>query len=393
LQKCDSVFPVCTNQAPSTGELYSNITQHDAASYCDKVDSCIGFISNPHNGSSEYNLAVDLNISVFTYLNITFINTSGATSTLTDTKLPNRSAIPRTNLSDYLSDYVESFTHGLAGRRRLRLTAVQIKQVVCRTDQYCTWNKLQTWHHVFFFCGGLLMLGGLLTLLALVAHPREVGLLKVDHTLSDEEQYEFAADEIEETIHKIVNEAMEAKRSQEKERRKVKAAEAQEARRRQERTPGESEPLLKAEEEDDEVEEYEPPLESWEREAAEATARNTSVSFSTSIRIPGVIEYSVACFFIQVVATVFLLWLPQYLQRELHFAPANAMEVAFLFDLGGGASCLSPCPSLAPRVSFSLFHPTSDCVLQLSVVLSWAWSLICVACAPYRPRSAWHWPC
>ncbi|CDS36464.1 solute carrier family [Echinococcus multilocularis] len=91
-----------------------------------------------------------------------------------------------------------------------------------------------------------------------------------------------------------------------------------------------------------------PPLLSMEQndvEGHEALLQSTSspisrenvqaISFCGALAVPGVVEYSLALFFIKATAYIFLFWLPRYL-KEVHGLEASlAADTSAVFDAGG----------------------------------------------------------
>ncbi|EUB54940.1 Sugar phosphate exchanger [Echinococcus granulosus] len=91
-----------------------------------------------------------------------------------------------------------------------------------------------------------------------------------------------------------------------------------------------------------------PPLLSVEQNDAEdheALLQSTSppisrenvqaISFCGALAVPGVVEYSLALFFVKATAYIFLFWLPRYL-KEVHGLEASlAADTSAVFDAGG----------------------------------------------------------
>ncbi|XP_017461178.1 PREDICTED: glucose-6-phosphate exchanger SLC37A2-like, partial [Rhagoletis zephyria] len=60
-----------------------------------------------------------------------------------------------------------------------------------------------------------------------------------------------------------------------------------------------------------------------------------AISFWKALMIPGVIEFSIAQFFIKLVSYTFLYWLPLFLKETTQISPSKSAYVSIIFDIGG----------------------------------------------------------
>ncbi|KAL5969474.1 Glucose-6-phosphate exchanger SLC37A2 [Taenia solium] len=60
-----------------------------------------------------------------------------------------------------------------------------------------------------------------------------------------------------------------------------------------------------------------------------------AISFCGALAVPGVIEYSLALFFVKATAYIFLFWLPKYLKEVHGFEATLAADTSAVFDAGG----------------------------------------------------------
>ncbi|XP_072381827.1 glucose-6-phosphate exchanger SLC37A2 isoform X2 [Diabrotica undecimpunctata] len=63
--------------------------------------------------------------------------------------------------------------------------------------------------------------------------------------------------------------------------------------------------------------------------------RERAIGFVDALRIPGVIEFSLALFFSKLVSYTFLYWLPLYLNASTSMSASLSADVSVLFDVGG----------------------------------------------------------
>ncbi|CAG9831094.1 unnamed protein product [Diabrotica balteata] len=63
--------------------------------------------------------------------------------------------------------------------------------------------------------------------------------------------------------------------------------------------------------------------------------RERAIGFVDALRIPGVIEFSLALFFSKLVSYTFLYWLPLYLNASTSMSASLSADLSVLFDVGG----------------------------------------------------------
>lgn len=61
----------------------------------------------------------------------------------------------------------------------------------------------------------------------------------------------------------------------------------------------------------------------------------SAISFVGALKIPGVVEFSLALLFAKLVSYTFLFWLPLYISSVAHLNPKAAGDLSTLFDVGG----------------------------------------------------------
>lgn len=136
---------------------HHQMQQHDAQAWCDKKSACVAYIAYPDAGSKQ-------NVTDSSQLNVTFVTNHNL---LDGQKLiPDK---PKSNASNHSNTTVIM----------LGAKAAPVKKpaVVCHMDEYCTFQKKISWGRAFYVNGGCIFIGGIIVLLFLVPHPRDVGLL------------------------------------------------------------------------------------------------------------------------------------------------------------------------------------------------------------------------
>uniref|UniRef100_A0A0R3W1Z3 Sugar phosphate exchanger 3 n=1 Tax=Taenia asiatica TaxID=60517 RepID=A0A0R3W1Z3_TAEAS len=141
------------------------------------------------------------------------------------------------------------------------------------------------WGWSFFVPGLVLVFVGFLVCLFLVPYPEDLGFQAPDETIKREE----------------------------------------------ESTENATPPLLSSEE--NEAGDHEALLQSASSPISRENVK--AISFCGALTVPGVIEYSLALFFVKATAYVFLFWLPKYLKEVHGFEATLAADTSAVFDAGG----------------------------------------------------------
>ncbi|KAK7021123.1 hypothetical protein SK128_027003 [Halocaridina rubra] len=89
-----------------------------------------------------------------------------------------------------------------------------------------------------------------------------------------------------------------------------------------------------------------------------------AISFVDSLKIPGVVEFSLSLFFSKLVSYTFLYWLPNYINNSTSFTAAQSANLSALFDVGGIVGAI-----LAGVLSDHSGMPASTCVVMLVIAI------------------------
>jgi sugar phosphate permease len=238
-------------------KIFHNLTMQEAQEFCDKIEKCKAYVHHPFVGGTT---SPGVNITDSIILNVSFHNSTGNLYTAKDLVAWNQSA-PAGSADSGLIAY------GSEAKPKAKA------QTVCTTDKFCTIQKKFPWGNSFFANGGCIFGGGLIILLFLVPHPRDVGL----------------------------------KSESEEETMKQKAADPEGTGPMQESLLGNN---------------------------GGEEVKSGGISPLQALLIPGVIEFSICFFFTKFVVYSFLFWLPKFLELGKYNLSA-ASYMATWFDIGG----------------------------------------------------------
>ncbi|CAG9861625.1 unnamed protein product [Phyllotreta striolata] len=93
-----------------------------------------------------------------------------------------------------------------------------------------------------------------------------------------------------------------------------------------------------------------------------------AIGFLSALRIPGVVEFSLALFFSKLVSYTFLYWLPLYVNHANGMSATLSADLSTLFDVGGIAGAI-----IAGYVSDKSEMPATTCSVMLILAAPMMW--------------------
>lgn len=104
------------------------------------------------------------------------------------------------------------------------------------------------------------------------------------------------------------------------------------------------------------------------RSSTSSRGEEQAISFLSALRIPGVIEFSLALFFSKLVSYTFLYWLPLYVNHATTMSVAVSADLSTLFDVGGIAGAI-----IAGYLSDKSEMPATTCSVMLILAAPMMW--------------------
>eukprot|EP01048_Picozoa_sp_COSAG05_P001922 COSAG05_NODE_71_length_22071_cov_17.527149_3_plen_497_part_00 len=155
---------------PSLDKVNVSMTQKQADKYCDNDKMCVGYVAYPKKGSK-------LNVTQNSTLRVTFFNSSNLNNPDLKVKLIKDAPFNFSHQNGTMwSVDVATDSPGMLGATS-GAAPTKSKTSVCREADFCTFQKHLPWSKAFYANGGMIVAAGVIVLLFLVPHPRDVGLL------------------------------------------------------------------------------------------------------------------------------------------------------------------------------------------------------------------------